>query len=641
MRIGSIIRDRIREHEAASSQQPGGTAKRKPRKYKVVIHTSPFLRCVQTSIAVSAGIAQDPTPLETSSSSAHTEASDALFSARQRPRIVTGAHELQESTKHAVQLHDSVKTVLRLDAFLGEWQNPEYYALITPPPESVMMLATAKADLLRHEDHHVAPFPSYAGHIHSNSQGQLWGNSPRSPLAWSSGQPDGLENLSPLADALSRSSSMSSQYGRPVVSTTSAETRGYVPVHPHYAISSNAPIPSGYVAHARDACVDVDYQWDSMRGPLAWGDGGSFPEEWPDMRERFRKGLQHLVDWYTATDNPTHMVARATRWKRQTTGSDEECAIDSDETDEDDETEAIVIIVTHGGGCNALIGALTEKPILENFRVTSLTWAERKSDHELSTVEVSSRTNKDRTLTDGTTGHIPIPKYYDVKLVGDTEHLQRSNSTSSQSSIPSRTPSVSFGAPTRGRFTSNPPSSTLNNFAYNDIHGSRASSANPAMHTEHRITGSSSDARNMTSAPRGTWSSPKGGITVGSGVLSFGTRNLSTGLSRTPSIGLWSPIIKDDEEDPMMLLNFGHEAPPTPAEKAPLVGQDTSNVADFALQKSDNKVEDAAYADGPNGNQSPTTSRGLWGSPRPGSEAEPERDLSTSKRRWTVNQMEV
>jgi hypothetical protein len=426
-----------------------------------------------------------------------------------------------------------------------------------------------------------------------------------------------------------------------------AETPGYVALHPHYAISSNAPIPSGYVAHARDACVDVDYQWDSMRGPLAWGDGGSFPEEWPDMRERFRKGLQHLVDWYAATDKPAHMVTRAARWKRET-GSDGDCAIESDEAEEEDDTESIVIIVTHGGGCNALIGALTEKPILENFRVTSLTWAARKSDHELSTVEVSSRTNKDRTLTDGTTGHIPIPKYYDIKLVGDTEHLQRSNSTSSQSSIPSRTPSTTGGVPTRGRFSSNPLGPALSNITYNDIHGSRASSANPAMHTERRISGLPSDSGNVTSAPRATWSSPKGGITVGSGVLSFGTRNPSKGLSRTPSIGLWSPVIKDDDEDPMMLLNFSHEAPPTPAEKTAAVGGTTSIAADRAFQsgdnKADNKTGDSAVISSGNGSigtESPTTSRGLWGGLGPGTEAEPERDLSTSKRRWTVNQMEV
>lgn len=520
-----------------------------------------------------------------------------------------------------------------------------------------MMLATAKAELLRHEDHHVSPFPPYAGHLHSSSQGQLWGGSLRSPLL-SPGQSDGLENLSPLADALTRSSSMSSQYGRPLITTSSDETPGYVAPQPHYAISSNAPIPIGYVAHARDACVNIDYQWDSMRGPLEWGDGGTFPEEWPDMRERFRKGLQHLVDWYSSADKPTDMVARMARWKPSRSGADGECAIEDDDVEEDDDTEAIVVIVTHGGGCNALIGALTEKPILENFRVTSLTMAVRKSDHELSTVEVSSKrststTPRDRMHTDGSTGTIPIPKYYDIKLVGDTEHLQRSNSSSSPTSVPSRTPSTSGPVPPRGRFTSNPLASLkLSNFTFNDMNGSRASSANPAMRTERRLSGASSGASTVTSStPRGTWSYPRGGITVGSGVTSFGTRNPSSGLSRTPSIGLWSPVPKDDEdEDPMMLLNFSHErVEPPPVEKTPIPAQATFSVAGFAYmngnQKSEGKTVGPAVCfsdDEADGVESPPPGRGLWdGSPKPPTEAEPARDPSTSKRRWTVNQMET
>src|SRR5699024_1321833 len=72
---------------------------------------------------------------------------------------------------------------------------------------------------------------------------------------------------------------------------------GYVPPTPGYAISSSDPIPSGYVAHARDACTRIDYQWDSTRNPN-WGDGGMYGEEWSAMHGRFRRGLMDMVDWY-------------------------------------------------------------------------------------------------------------------------------------------------------------------------------------------------------------------------------------------------------------------------------------------------------------------------------------------------------
>jgi hypothetical protein len=45
------------------------------------------------------------------------------------------------------------RILLRIDAFLGEWLSPDYYADITTPPNSTMMVAGAKADLLRRGDY--------------------------------------------------------------------------------------------------------------------------------------------------------------------------------------------------------------------------------------------------------------------------------------------------------------------------------------------------------------------------------------------------------------------------------------------------------------------------------------------------------
>ncbi|OIW28267.1 hypothetical protein CONLIGDRAFT_554639, partial [Coniochaeta ligniaria NRRL 30616] len=546
-KISSLLKERIQEDEAAAAAQtPNSSARRKRRKYKTIVHSSPFLRCVQTSIGLSAGIAKDPTPLQTSAPKGRV------------PPIKTlnlGSPDLENTKKldgeasifdnripRPVQLHETRKTILRLDAFLGEWLTPGYFELITPPPESVMMLATAKADLLRPE-HYQTSFPAYATHVHSSSQGQLWGGSPRSsPVTSSPTHPDGLDSFSNTAGTTTRSSSVSSHHGTPSVASP-ARAGGYVAPVPHYAINSNHTIPTGYVAHARDACVKVDYQWDSMRGPLEWGDGGKFGEEWTEMHRRFRNGLQHLIDWYASAEHPTEMVTRTARWAAKKTPYDPDCAVEDDpEEEDDDDTEAVVILVSHGAGCNALIGALTHQPVLMDVSMASLTMAVRKPEEELHVLEQSSM------QSGKTNGKIPLHEYYDLKILASTEHL-RSNSQSSGLGL-NRTPSSSAGS--RGRFTS-PFASPLNNTTYSDVNGSRASSANATLTNSRAISGTSSAAEQ-----RGIWASPRSGITVGSGVTSFSTRNPSSGLSRTPSIGLWSPVPKDEDEDEddSMVLNF-------------------------------------------------------------------------------------
>jgi len=511
-----------------------------------------------------------------------------------------------------------------------------------------MMLATAKADLLRPEHHHhQASFPAHATHVHSSSQGQLWAGSPRpSPVTSSPAQVDGPDTFA--TSGLSRSSSLSSQH-TPTSGSFPAQTAGgYVAPKPHYAINSNNSIPVGYVGHARDACVKVDYQWDSMRGPLEWGDGGKFGEEWTEMHRRFRNGIQRLVDWYASAENPTEMVTRTARWTAKRSQDDSECAIE-DDPEEDDETEAIVILVSHGAGCNALIGALTHQPVLMDVSIASLTMAVRKPEEELAQLEQSTMPNGQAK------GKIPIHEYYDLKILASTEHL-RSNSQSSLGS--NRTPPTSAGS--RGRFASPFFSVNNSNSPYND----RATSANATLTNSRRPSGTIPAAGNG-----GTWTSPpRSGITVGSGVTSFSIRNQSSGLSRTPSIGLWSPIIKDEEEDDddddSMVLNFGHERtptvekPPTPAVTLTATPSDkpapppASDTTDFAkengrtsggLAKSQSEAFLSSKGDEtPKAGQQGLTVSSLWGGgPRPPGEAERIRDLSSTKRRWTVNEMET
>jgi hypothetical protein len=72
------------------------------------------------------------------------------------------------------------KILLRIDAFLGEWLSPDYFDQITPPPNSTMMVAGAKADLLRRGDYVEAPptKPQSKGHFPGG-----WKNNAASAIA--------------------------------------------------------------------------------------------------------------------------------------------------------------------------------------------------------------------------------------------------------------------------------------------------------------------------------------------------------------------------------------------------------------------------------------------------------------------------
>ncbi|KAH8156350.1 hypothetical protein CIB48_g11900 [Xylaria polymorpha] len=156
-RIAAILRDDIGARApsdippvpSSSSSSPPPVPTR--RRFRVVLHSSPFLRCVQTSIAISAGLALNPASAPTS------------------PPASASSHD--QKGGHVD------KAVLRLDPFLGEWLSPEYFEHITPPPKSALMLATAKAELLRRSSYHdYPPFPPPRALEHVQpSVGQLIG----------------------------------------------------------------------------------------------------------------------------------------------------------------------------------------------------------------------------------------------------------------------------------------------------------------------------------------------------------------------------------------------------------------------------------------------------------------------------------
>ena len=512
-------------------------------------------------------------------------------SPRMRPTVATGSPSLAPIPEPVAskmngrpneQQENIKKATLRVDAFLGEWLSPDYFEHITPPPSSVMMVAGAKADLLRKEDY------SSLTHVREPATASVgfpggWG----SPVVLAEKKEDdgALSTLSTLGQSLprrDRTSSLSSvgssgsrQSHRSATNLPTAAEHGvYQPPIPAYAISGSDPIPAGYTAHSRDACVDVDYQWDSMREPQEWGNGGEYGEEWSSMHKRFRKGLQQLVGWYSNIDDPSKLLTKSSNTSH--------LRPNTEVNSEDEDTDLVIILVTHGAGCNALIGALTNQPVLLDVGMASLTMAVRKPTPASSpaTTPAHSRASSRTVL---------ISDQYDVKLVANTEHLRSTSSTPSTSRSPSLAGLPAFRESFRERYVSN--SGSLDGFTF---------------------------AKNRPVPTSGNF----GSIRRTASIAGTGPRSYTP--VRQTSIGLWSapqPEEEAAEEEPEddMILNFGDDSSAVkPTEKDVAISVEEEKEAE--------KEEDDVAPLG-----------GLWGSPRPPGYAEKIREIAP-KRRWTVNE---
>ncbi|PNS15091.1 hypothetical protein CAC42_2320 [Sphaceloma murrayae] len=410
------------------------------RKHKVFIHSSPFQRCVQTGIGISAGLSQYEGIVAGRSRSDSLSRTSRDFQPSPRLHAVDAtAASVQARSNLLKSLKETpkqAKATLRIDAYLGEWLSPDYFDLITPPPNSTMMVAGAKADLLRRgedlDSYSYSHSPTLAPPTKA-SQGNLWSSRGPEPTSTPHAA-DGPLDMKTLTQALpgrdrtsSYSSGRVSPFGRPVIQRSVSSERlgqvGYTPPAPNYAISPVEPIPRGYVAHARDACIGIDYQWDSMRAPLEWGDGGQYGEEWSAMHKRFRKGLNHLIEWYGAHGSNSL--------------PDEHEAVpgvDDDQDDHDADEEIVVVLVTHGAGCNALIGALTEQPVLLDVGMASMTMAVRKEDdigrvdqHEAQMPPIATPTASpqvDQKMRRNASISTGLSQKYDMKIVASSEHLR-------------------------------------------------------------------------------------------------------------------------------------------------------------------------------------------------------------------------
>ncbi|CAF9905268.1 MAG: hypothetical protein HETSPECPRED_004933 [Heterodermia speciosa] len=568
------------------------------RKHKVIIHTSPFLRCIQTSIGISGGMAEAHMSSQNShssesrhtmhsahpvhSGSPHIRAKDHLGS----PRLSAIHEPLDESQDQPAQenAHSGAKESkphLRVDAFLGEWLSPGYFEDITHPPGSRLMVATAKANLL-HEKNYAAVTRSVSKT--SPTAGNF-------PGGWGSGKAmasnDGdsplshLTGLNQTLPRLNRSGSHSSagslahrgSFSKPGEELASSPADdGYVSPVPSYALSPLSPIPSGYVAYAKNSCLDVDYQWDSMRSPREWGDGGEIGEEWSAMHKRFRRGLQEMISWYRQHDNTKHVNPK-----------------DEDglpEYDDSENTDTVLVLVTHSAGCNALIGALTNQPVLLDAGMASLTMAVRKPavngysgspDHPPSLASHRRNSSVD----------VGVSEDYDVKIVASTDHLRPGSLSSSSRS--SRAPSPSASGQ---RFQSTSLASTTTASSTAAEEGDQADNVG--------LLKRSATATAPTST--GLWTKP----------------------ATSSSNGLWNkPVDLTSRNKP------SHEA--SPLRESTTIKN--ISVSDAAAVERDSAAAPTSPPVALRGRD--TAIQGLWGAPPPTPPSDREKG---PKRRWTLNE---
>lgn len=447
----------------------------KRRRQQLVIHTSPFLRCIETAIGISAGLEQYQGSQESKPSftyenshsrhqSMHSKSSYVRVRERRNSSHLSDIPEPSEihtagPTKSGAHSEHLPKSRLRLDAFLGEWLSPEYFEMITPPPDSKMMIASAKAALLRLKQPET--FTNRAGLAlgRGNFPGG-WG-SDRSMVNGSakSSEDESFGDVTSLSHGLPDSDSNEGQSDSGYVQKPNSRQEagsqnlppldygGYMPLQPAFAVSSLGEIPVGFIAHARDACLDIDYRWDSMWPPQDWGDGGVLGEQWSSMHQRFRRGLQSLITWY-----------RDCRTIEPNTQPDEE-AVSDDRVhyENDEEFDTVVVLVTHGAGCNALIGALTNQPVLLDVGMASLTMAVRKTPAEPPRMSLGT---KSAAMKRSVTG-LEISEHYEMKMIASTDHLCAPRYSSSTShfyrSSPTPRTYTLFSRPHSGSVGSNIP----------------------------------------------------------------------------------------------------------------------------------------------------------------------------------------
>ena len=393
--LGSRIETELRNLDRKASVKDTAEPPRKKR--KVIIHSSPYLRCLQTSIAIGAGMREFHPPQRPSLPPTSAPTSSPLQKITSQEEVDPDGKPEEsvfvKATDSAIpQPPPGTRTKLCVDPFLGEWLSPGYFERIAAPPSSEVLVKEAKlvfqepAEEIKGADLPIAIIPEFSVVDWVSKESET--SSP--PIH----EKTGLRAMAAAGHAISKRPrhSFAKERSNGALPKTAGWQIGYNPPIPTYSIAPRDQIPIGFVAHARDACIDFDFEWDSMKDPLNWGDGGPFSEEWSSMHRRFRNGLQRMLSFY-----------------------------ETDPKQGDEDEDIVLVLVTHQAGCNALIRLLTGAPALHEVGTSSLTMAvrreqplERRASEQKSHSPVARRGSLDMGVADD----------FEMKIIASTEHLR-------------------------------------------------------------------------------------------------------------------------------------------------------------------------------------------------------------------------
>jgi hypothetical protein len=259
-----------------------------------------------------------------------------------------------------------------------------------------------------------------------------------------------------------------------------------------------------------------------MRPPQEWGDGGEYGDEWSTMHKRFRRGLTGMMEWYRehGATPPKHQIAgfmfreplRLTPVPAAKRRIEPFPALDGGDEADDDE-ELVLILLTHGAGCNALLGAMSNQPVLMDIGLASLSMAVRRAVPR----EPSEATIHERRQSVADPG---MSETYDMKLMASVDHLKSGTDPSklqsqSRTNSPAILPSPSLdsrrryggssgaGSPVESPFTLGDPFRNWNSSLSGSSRRTMSSGSNK-LYTQSNLNPSST-----ASTAGGLWGSSK------------------------------------------------------------------------------------------------------------------------------------
>lgn len=315
-----------------------------------------------------------------------------------------------------------------------------------------------------------------------------------------------------------------------------------------------------------------------------------------------------------------------------------------DGSDVDDDEELVLILITHGAGCNALLGAISNQPVLMDIGLASLSMAVRRNVPRKPSVP----TIHERRLSVADAG---MSDTYEMKTLASVDHLRPGTDpaklTNPQSQAGSPLVQASPSLEQRRRFTGSPATnSPLDSpFSIGEPHRTWSS----ALGSVRRTSSSGSNSR-YTPTIRSNSGTPS---SVGGGLWS-GTRTpvVDAGSDGRPSLGAKTTLNSAESEQAKPVAPAS-DASTTATSKATTV--DGTAEPSNGLTRLDSK-EQRETGDTVTplvstlGRQGSTSSPGLWGAkpqakPAQGLWGPPKLDDVYEhgrgpKRRWTVTEHE-